>query len=168
MRKIVGLAALFGAGLLLAGGLASSGVADVTTVTTETVPVTTTVSTTAPGTTVVTTVEQTTTRRVIVPTTGATTAVSSSASTTPTWVWVVLGILAAAVIGLAVGLLTRRGVSAEERQRRLDAAVANWAAQGWAIENQTAGSAVLRHGSDLMVVSIDDKGQISARPLAGS
>jgi hypothetical protein len=72
------------------------------------------------------------------------------------------------VIGLIVALLTGRGVSAEERRRRLDGAIANWAAQGWAIENQTAGSAVLRRGSELMVVSVDDKGHISARPLAGS
>jgi hypothetical protein len=166
MAKLVGIAALFAAGLLLAGGLAATGAADVTT--TETVPVTTTVSetTTAPASTVLSTVEQTTTRR-IVPTTG-TTSSSSSASTTPTWVWVVLGILAAAVIGLIVALLTRRGISAVERQRRLDAAVASWAAQGWVLDSQTAGSAILRRGPDLMVVSIDDKGLTNARPLANS
>ena len=167
MAKLVGIAALFGAGLLLAGGLAATGVADVTT--TETVPVTTTLAetTTAPASTVVSTVEQTTTRRVVVPTTG-TTSSTSSASTTPTWVWVVLGILAAAVIGLIVALLTRRGISAVERQRRLDAAVASWAAQGWVLDSQTAGSAILRRGPDLMVVSIDDKGLTNARPLANS
>jgi hypothetical protein len=167
MRKLTGFAALFAAGLLLAGGLTAVGVADVTT--TETIPVTTTVeqTTTAPGETVVTTIEQTTTRRVPVPTTG-TTAASSSSNSTPTWVWVVLAVLAAAVIGLLVALFTRRGggLSPEERQRRLDATVASWAAQGWAVENQTAGSAILRHGSDLMVVSVDDKGQVSTRPVA--
>jgi len=157
MAKLVGIAALFAAGLVLAGGLAATGVADVTT--TETVPVTTTVSETmtAPASTVLSTVEQTTTRR-IVPTTG-TTSSSSSASTTPTWVWVVLGILAAAVIGLIVALLTRRGIYA---------AVASWAAQGWVLDSQTAGSAILRRGPDLMVVSIDDKGLTNARPLANS
>jgi hypothetical protein len=167
MAKLVGIAALFAAGLLLAGGLAATGVADVTT--TETVPVTTTLAetTTAPASTVVSTVEQTTTRRVVVPTTG-TTSSTSSASTTPTWVWVVLGILAAGVIGLIVALLTRRGISAVERQRRLDAAVASWAAQGWVLDSQTAGSAILRRGPDLMVVSIDDKGLTNARPLANS
>ena len=167
MTKLVGIVGLFAAGLLLAGGLAATGVADVTT--TETVPVTTTLSetTTAPASTVLSTVEQTTTRR-IVPTTG-TTSSSSSASTTPTWVWVVLGILAAAVIGLIVALLTRHGgLSAVERQRRLDAAVASWAAQGWVLDSQTAGSAILRRGPDLMVVSIDDKGLTNARPLANS
>lgn len=167
MTKLVGIVGLFAAGLLLAGGLAATGVADVTT--TETVPVTTTLSetTTAPASTVLSTVEQTTTRR-IVPTTG-TTSSSSSTSTTPTWVWVVLGILAAAVIGLIVALLTRHGgLSAVERQRRLDAAVASWSAQGWVLDSQTAGSAILRRGPDLMVVSIDDKGLTNARPLANS
>ena len=142
MAKLVGLVALFAAGLLLAGGLAATGVADVTT--TETLPVTTTVeeTTTAPATTVATTVEQTTT---LAPTTPTTTS-SSSSSSTPTWVWVVLGILAAGVIGLLVALFTgnRGGISGEERQRRLDAAVASWATQGWALESQTPGSAILR------------------------
>jgi len=168
VAKLVGIVALFAAGLLLAGGLAATGVADVTT--TETLPVTTTISatTTAPGSTVLTTVEQTTTRRVVVPTTG-TTSSSSSTSETPTWVWVILGILAAAVIGLIVALVTRHGgLSDAERQRRLDAAVASWAAQGWAMDSQTAGSAILRRGPELMVVSIDDKGQTNARPLGNA
>ncbi len=169
MAKIVGIVALFAAGLALSGGLVASGVADVTT--TETLPVTTTLSetTTEPATTVVSTLEQTTTRRVIVPTSTGTTSGSSSTSDTPTWVWVVLGLLAAAVIGLIVALLTRHsGLSDEERQRRLDAAVASWAAQGWVLDSQTAGSAIMRRGPDLMVVSIDDKGLTNARPLANS
>ena len=163
MAKLVGFVALFAAGLLLAGGLATTGVADVTT--TETLPVTTTVeeTTTAPATTVATTVEQTTT---LAPTTPTTTS-SSSSSSTPTWVWVVLGILAAGVIGLLVALFSGRGgISAEERQRRLDAAVASWATQGWALESQTPGSAILRRGPDVMVVSVDDHGQISTRGAA--
>jgi len=166
VAKVVGIAALFAAGLLLAGGLAATGVADVTT--TETLSATTTISetTTAPAQTVLTTVEQTTTRRVVVPTAGTTTSGTDSASNTPTWVWIVLGLLAAAVIGLIVAMLTRRGgISEVERQRRLDAAVASWAAQGWAMDSQTPGSAILRRGSELMVVSIDDKGQTNARPL---
>jgi hypothetical protein len=166
MAKLVGLVALFAAGLLLAGGLTATGVADVTT--TATLPVTTTVeeTTTAPATTVATTVEQTTT---VTPTSPTTTS-SSSSSSTPTWVWVVLGILAAGIIGLLVALFTggRGGVSGEERQRRLDAAIASWGAQGWALDSQTPGSAILRRGPDLMVVSIDDRGQISTRPLTGS
>jgi uncharacterized membrane protein YphA (DoxX/SURF4 family) len=167
MVKAVGIVALFAAGLLLAGSLVTSGIADVTT---ETLPVTTTISetTTAPAQTVLTTVEQTTTRRVVVPTsTAATTSSSSSVSNTPTWVWIVLGLLAAAVIGLVVAMLTRRGgISEVERQRRLDAAVASWTAQGWAVDSQTPGSAILRRGPELMVVSVDDQGQTNARPLS--
>jgi hypothetical protein len=88
-------------------------------------------------------------------------------SNTPTWVWIVLGLLAAGVIGLVVAMLTRRGgISEVERQRRLDAAVASWAAQGWAVDSQTPGSAILRRGPELMVVSIDDKGQTIARALS--
>ena len=164
MRRLLALAALFGAGLLLAGGLTATGVADITT--TETQSVTTTVeqTTTEPGTTVLTTVEQTTTET---PTTTGTTTSSGSESSTPTWVWIVLGILAAAVVGLAVALLSGRGsISAEERQRRLDSAVGTWAAQGWAVVNQTADSATMSRGSEVMVVSVDDKGQVDARSVA--
>src|SRR5262252_8590855 len=165
MARLLALVTLFGAGLLLAGGLTATGVADITT--TETVPVTTTLeqTTTEPGTTVLTTLEHTTTRR-IVPTTATTTS-SGSENSTPTWVWIVLGILAAAVVGLAVALLSGRGgISAEERQRRLEAAVGTWAAQGWAVVNQTADSATMSRGSEVMVVSVDDKGQVDARSVA--
>jgi len=164
VARLGGFAILFAAGLLLAGGLSATGIADITT--TETLPVTTTVAetTTAPATTVLTTVEQTTTES---PATTDTTTSSSSESSTPTWVWVVLAVLAAAVIGLCVALLAGRGgVSAEERQRRLDAAVGSWASQGWAIVNQTPGSATMSRGSEVMVVSVDAKGQVDARSVA--
>jgi len=165
MRKLIGFATLFAAGLVVAGGLAASGVADVTT--TETVPVTTTVeqTTTEPASTVVSTLEQTTTEKKLIP--AKTTTSAGSESSTPTWVWIVLGVLAAAVVGLVVALFTRRGgISAEERQRRLDSAVSTWSAQGWAIVNQTTGSATMSRGSDVMVVSVDDKGQVDARSVA--
>jgi tetrahydromethanopterin S-methyltransferase subunit C len=69
---------------------------------------------------------------VIVSKAGTTTSDSESTSDTPTWVWVVLGILAAAVIGLVVAFLTRRsgGLAPAERRRRLDHAIGTWAAQG--------------------------------------
>jgi hypothetical protein len=167
MAKIAALAALLTAGILLGVGLGTGGAQLVTTeTTTTTIPTTTT----APGTTVVTTVQQTTTRRVPIPAT--TTSGSSSTDDVPTWVWVVLGILAVAVIGLIIALAMRGGgggdaVPPAERRRRLDGAVASWAAQGWALENQTADSAVLRRGGDAMVVSVDPAGQISTRPLSG-
>jgi hypothetical protein len=168
MTKLVALVALFAAGLALAGGLASVGVADITT--TETVPVTTTLeqTTTAPAETVVTTVEHTTTEPATVPTTATTTG-SNSSSSTPTWVWIVLAVLAAAVIGLVVALLAGRGggLPADELQRRLEAAVRSWTAQGWAVDSQRPGETILRRGPEVMAVGIDEKGQISTRPLAG-
>lgn len=164
MARLVALAALFGAGLLLAGGLTATGVADITTTETQSVTTTVAETTTEPATTVVTTLEQTTTE---VPTTAPTTTSSGSESSTPTWVWVVLAVLAAAVIGLLVALLAGRGgISAEERQRRLDAAVGTWAAQGWAVVNQTAGSATMSRGHEVMVVSVDAKGQVDARSVS--
>ena len=82
-----------------------------------------------------------------------------------------LGILAGGLILLIV-LLARRGgggkVSTEERRRRLDGAVATWTAQGWALDSQSADSAVLRRGSELMLVSVDDAGHVSTRPLQSS
>lgn len=169
MAKLLGLVALFAAGLALAGGLASVGVADITTTTTETVPTTTTIeqTTTAPARTVLTTVERTTTAPATVPTT--TTTSSSSAEKTPTWVWIVLAILAAAVVGLVAALLARRGsgVPPAELQRRLEAAVRSWTTQGWAVESQRPGEAILRRGPEVMAVGIDQQGQITTRPLAG-
>ena len=163
MAKIAALVVLLTAGIVLAVGLGTGGAQLVTTETeTTTVPTTTT----APGTTVVTTLQQTTTRRVIIT---ATTSGEKSVDKVPTWVWVVLGILAVGVIGLIIALATRGGgggaIPPPELRRRLDGAVASWAAQGWALENQTADSAVLRRGEDAMMVSVDPAGQISTRPL---
>ena len=164
--KLSGLGVLFVAGLLLAGAITAGGRAAQPTTTETTVE-----TTTAPGTTESTTVtvQQTTTRRVIVPTT-TTTSPENSASTTPTWVWVLLGAVALAAIGLLVAFLMRRGgqrgVSGEERRRRLDGAVASWIAQGWALDNQTADSAVLRRGNEVLLVAVDEVGHVSARPLS--
>ncbi|HYX77365.1 MAG TPA: hypothetical protein VE757_09335 [Gaiellaceae bacterium] len=150
---------------LLAGTLAVGGRAALITTTETTVE-----TTTAPGTTESTTetVQETTTRRVTVP--AATTAQEKSASTTPTWVWVLLGAVALAAIGLLVALLARggrqRGVPPEERRRRLDGAVASWIGQGWALDNQTADSAVLRRGNEVLLVAVDEAGHVSSRPLS--
>jgi len=160
--KLSALAALFAAGFLVSAVIVSGGRAQVLTSTETTVE-----TTTAPGTTE--TVEQTTTRRVIVPTT--TTESGSNVDDTPTWVWVLLGVLALGGGGLLIETMSRRGggggggVSVEERQRRLDGAIGSWVAQGWAVENQTADSAVLRRGGDLMLVGVDQAGQVSTKPL---
>ena len=158
--KLSALAALFVAGLLASAVIVSGGRAQIPTRTETTVE-----TTTLPGTTE--TVEQTTTRRVIVP--SSTTESGSDVSDTPTWVWVLLGVLALGVVVLLVVALSRRGggggVSVEERQRRLDGAVGSWVAQGWAVESQTADSAVLRRGGDLMLVSVDQGGHVSTKPM---
>lgn len=161
--RLSGLAVLFAAGALLAGLVAARGHAADTTTTEQT---TITETTTAPATT--TTVEQTTTQRVIVPTTATTTSGSEMGNGTPDWVWVVIGLLALGLVVLLVVLLTRRGggaVSVEEHQRRLDGAVGSWTMQGWAVDSQTADSAVLRRGNELMQVSVDPAGHVTTRPL---
>src|SRR5262245_47670114 len=157
------LAVLFAGGVLLAGAITA--VAQETT--TATTP---TVETTTEPTTVITTatVEQTTTRR-IVPT-GITTSASSSSDETPAWVWVLLGILAVGLVALIV-LLARRGggsggaVPVGERDRRLDTAVRSWTAQGWALESQSADSAVLLRGGERLLVSVDQAGRVTTLPL---
>ncbi len=116
------------------------------------------------------TVEQTTTRQIILPA-PTTTSSSSSGSETPAWVWVLLGILAVALVIVIVVLATRSrggdsGASAAERRRRLDGAVAGWTAQGWALESQSADSAVLQRAGEQMIVSVDSAGQLSTLPYS--
>ena len=162
--RLTGLAVLLAAGALLA--VAVGRAQDVTTtVTTTTVE---TETTTEPGTTVTSTVQQTTTRRVVVPPPTATTASDEEDESVPTWAWVAIGALALGLIILLVLLLSRRGGSGippEERRRRLDASVASWLAQGWAIENQGPDSAVLRRGNELMLVGVDAAGNVSTRAV---
>ncbi len=162
--KVAALAALLVAGLLAAAAIA--GAETTTSTTTET---TTEISTATETTTQATTdtVEQTTTRTVPLP--AQTTTVSeSSVSNTPAWVWILLALLAAGVIGLVIALFGRRDrtMPIAERRQRLDSAIGTWVAQGWAVESQAGDSAVLRRGGELMLVAVDDAGGISSRPLS--
>ncbi len=174
--KLLGLGTTFVTGVLLAAAIASGGIAADTTTTTPTTTVesttaeTTTAETTATETTptsaVTTTVQVTTTR--VLPVNTSTTS-SSDDDETPAWVWVLLAMLAVGLIGLIV-LLARRGggggpAPADAGRGKLDAAVASWTAQGWAIESQTADSAVLRRGQESMLVTVDSAGHVSTRPL---
>jgi hypothetical protein len=157
--KVVVLAVLFAAGVLLAAGVGSGQIGETTTTTT---------TTTAPATTMISTetVRQTTTRRVIVPAT--TTSTSDEGNGTPAWVWALVGILAVGLVVLVILLARRPGTPAPPpagQQRRLDGAVATWAAQGWALESQTADSAVLRRGNERMLVSVDPAGNVTTRDL---
>ena len=150
-------------GLLAGGALAGRSAISTTTETTTTIEVSTT---TVPQTTTET-VERTTTRNVPLP--AQTTTVSeSSVDNTPAWVWIVIALLAAVVIGLVIAFFTRRGgaMPLEERRGRLDAAVGTWVAQGWAVESQTGDSAVVRRDGERMLLSVDDAGGITGRALS--
>ena len=165
--RYAGLVACLSAGLLLATTVAGNvQAADTTTTetTTETLTEPTTVVTTA-------TVEHTTTRQIILPapTTTSSSDSSSSDGDTPDWVWVLLAILAIGLVAAIALLATRHGggdtaVSPDERRRRLDGAVASWAAQGWALESQSADTAVLQRSSERMIVGVDSAGHVSTRP----
>ena len=181
VAKTAGLAGLLAAGLLLAGALAGGGsAADTITTTTETATQVTTETRTEPTTvTATTTVEETTTETAesttataptaTTDTTATTAATENSGGGTPTWVWVLLGIAAVGLVILAI-LLVRRGqpeVSPAERARLLQAAVDSWAGQGWAIQSQTADSAVLWRGNEQVLVTVDSLGHVTTRPLSG-
>ena len=176
--NLVGFAALFAAGVLLAGVAANVVGAQTTETTTETVHQTTTVTqpttvretttvqqtTTAPGTTVLTTTT-------VAPTTttpATTTSTEAASGGTPTWVWVLLAVLGAAVIGMGVLLLTRRGpaIPDSERRLRLQGAIDSWLAQGWALTSQTTDTAVLRRGDEQMILAVDPAGQLTRQVTA--
>jgi hypothetical protein len=83
---------------------------------------------------------------------------------------VLLGMLAVALV-IVIALLANRGgggsgISAAERRRRLDSAVAGWTAQGWALESQSADSAVLQRATERMIVSVDAAGHLSTAPYS--
>ena len=166
--KTAALLALLVAGILAAGLLAGGGFALDTTTETLTETATTIETTTEPGQTVVMTVtlERTTVRRLTVPQT--TSAEASSSEGTPTWVWVLVGVLGVGIVGLLIALLTRRGsgVSREERSRRLEAAVRLWAAQGYALESQSADTAIVRRDAERVLISVDAAGAVTSQQLA--
>lgn len=174
MARLSALAALFGIGLLMAVIVPMVGSAATTTVTTTTTESTQTTSTevatttveqttTAPATTVVTTAT-------VPPTTTAptTTSAESTSSGTPTWAWILLAALGAAVLGLLVYVLTRRGSAAipdSERRLRLQGAIDSWTTQGWALLSESADTAVLQRGNERMTVTVDAAGHIDTRAM---
>src|SRR4051812_43253415 len=107
MVKLLGVAVLFASGLVLAGGLAAVGVADITT--TETIPLITTVSETATAPTIIVTpVELTTPQGVIFPPPTPTPS-TAPAGSPPTWVWVLVTILPGGGVALLIAPFARRG-----------------------------------------------------------
>jgi len=163
---------VFAVGVLLAALLnVAPSAAQTPTSTATTTETTTSVSTTTlPATTVstTTTIERTTTR--LVPLGTSTTTSSSETTGTPAWIWALVAILAVGLVVVIVLLARRgdRGLSVEEQRQKLDAAVGSWVAQGWAIESETTDSTVLRRGNETMLVSVDQAGHVSTRPLPGT
>jgi hypothetical protein len=180
--KATVFACCFAAGLLVAIVAARDSRAGATSTVTETVTTNGAATDTAAATTatetetVVTTVtvQQTTTRRVVVtPPAGTTTAPTTTSSSEgdngiPTWIWVVIGLLVLGLLVLLVLQLRRpRGLPPERRRRILDDAVHTWTAQGWGLERQGPNHAVLRRGTETLVVTVDDAGNLGTeRPDA--
>jgi hypothetical protein len=99
-------------------------------------------------------------------TTATTTAAESS---TPAWFWVLVAVGGALLIALLVWLRRRSSHDRRlaERQRLVAATVAGWVAQGWAIENQTESSAVIRHDGERILVTVEGDGRVTSRSLNG-
>jgi hypothetical protein len=92
---------------------------------------------------------------------------ASSSSSTPAWVWALVAAVAVGAIALVVWLVSGRShrPSPEERRRSVAATVQSWVGQGWAIENQTENSTVLRRNGQRMVLTFDADGRLTSSPL---
>ena len=136
------------------------GVISVTVVTTE--------STATVQTTVQQTVQQTVTK--VRPATTAPPQQSTGGSSgLPTWaivLIVVAGIGLIAAVAFLLGRGKRGGDSSMDGRRRiLDAAVASAVASGWTVESTGPVEAVIRHNGDRAMLTVDEHGQITRRPL---
>jgi hypothetical protein len=147
---------------------------DPTVTVTQSQPVLTTTQVRPTVTTQPTTVQlttQPTTVQLTIQSTPATTAAETSSGGTPTWVWVLVAVAGAALIGLLAALLTRgRGpkeLSGAERQQVVAAAVASWTAQGWQVESQAESSAIVQRDGERVFVDVDARGNVTTRPLSG-
>jgi hypothetical protein len=190
LGRALALAVLIGGGFLLASAVAGCGTsgnvstrAESLSITKPTVdqPTTTreavvTRTETTPGQThtiqQTQTVQQTVQQTVTAPppTTSAqlTVTTASSSSSTPAWVWALVAAGAVGAIVLVVWLVSggrSQGPSPEERRRSVAATVQSWVAQGWAIENQTENSTVLRRNGQRMVLTFDSDGRLTSSPL---
>jgi hypothetical protein len=190
LTRVLVLAVLIGGGFLLASAVAGCGSsgsvstrAESLSLTKPTVdqPTTTreavvTRTETTPGETHTVqqtqTVQQTVQQTVTAPppTTSAqlTVTTPSSSSSTPGWVWALVAAGAVGAVALVVWLVSRgrsHRPSPEERRRSVTAIVQSWVAQGWAIENQTENSAVLRRNGQRMVLTFDADGRMTSSLL---
>lgn len=178
-RLQAALSLLFAAGLGLvlaasaAGGLSAAATDTTATATTptDTAPAVVTVTTERTA-TVQTTVQQTlqqTVTKVRPVTTAPPQQSTSSGSGFPTWA-IVLIVVAGIGLIVAVAFLLGRGKrsadsSMDGRRRILDAAVSSAVASGWTVESTGTVEAVIRHNGDRAMLTVDEHGQITRRPL---
>lgn len=153
-----------------AGSIRAATATDTTATTpTETAPavtVTTEVTATV-QTTVQQTVQQTVTK--VRPVTTAPAESTSSGGGFPTWA-IVLIVVAGIGLIVAVAFLLGRGKrsadsSMDGRRRILDAAVSSAVASGWTVESTGPVEAVIRHNGERAMLTVDEHGQITRRPL---
>lgn len=117
------------------------------------------------------TVQQTVQQTVTAPpptTAQLTVTTASSSSSTPGWVWALVAAGAVGAVALVVWLVSggrSHRPSPEERRQSVAATVSSWVAQGWAIENQTENSTVLRRNGQRMVLTFDSDGRMTSSPL---
>jgi hypothetical protein len=94
---------------------------------------------------------------------------NGSGSGFPTWAIVLIVVVGIGLI-VAVAFLLGRGKrgadsSMEGRRRILDAAVSSAVASGWTVESTGPVEAVIRHNGDRAMLTVDEHGQITRRPL---
>ena len=154
-----------------AGSTRAAAATDTTATTpTETAPASVTVTTQVTA-TVQTTVQQTVQQTVtkVRPVTTAPAESTSSSSGFPTWA-IVLIVVAGIGLIVAVAFLLGRGKRSEDssmdgRRRILDAAVSSAVASGWTVESTGPVEAVIRHNGERAMLTVDEHGQITRRPL---
>jgi hypothetical protein len=76
-----------------------------------------------------------------------------------------LSALAIALVAAIVLLGHRKHEPArpDHSHSRLDSVVASWISQGWAVQSQTAGEAVLARQDERIVISVDGAGHVFTR-----
>jgi hypothetical protein len=109
------------------------------------------------------TLQQTVTRTAV---TTSVPAPGASSGGLPLWAWIASAVAGALLVVLLVWLVRRpRKLGLEERRRLVASAAASWIAQGWAIEQQSAESAVLHRDGERIVLGVDARGRIATSPL---
>ena len=176
-RRALAAVGLFGAGVVAAialagcgggGGDLAAGISTVLTDRTVTRPAET-VTETQPGRTIIETrPAETVIRTETAPAPAVVTSESTSSSETPWWVWALVGIGVAGLVALVVWLIRRRHgseIGADERQQRLFTAVSSRTSQGWTLESESTGSAVLSRGGERVLVAVDAQGRLTSTAL---